>query len=282
MDAEAGPYAPALFAGGPAWLALAGTIAVPAEVEPPVVVFVTEEPHEPLAPAGSTAEELASQLAAMRQERDGYLHELGAARIRLERPEGERTRLRAQAREASNLADRRAREADGLAVQLAVSANDGNLFSDPVDQFEFEVRLAWARRTTPDEKSSLPLTDCELANGFIASLDDVDGISRQKVVDVVVDVLTGRVHELRSRDSHQLRSRTVPAPPTSSVSMGPRAGGSRCSATHIKLAALHYWHRPDGSVELSAVRRHDDMRPWPFRVDAPKAFRPSSSPRAQR
>lgn len=260
VDPEAEPYAPALFAGGPAWLALAEAVAAP-EVEPPADAVVIEELPEPVAPAGSTAEELASQLAAMRQERDGYLHELGVARTRVERLEGERARLRAQAREARNLADRRGRDADGLAAQLAVSANDGHLFADPVDQLEFEVRLAWARRTTPDEKSSLPLADYELRDGFIASLDEVDGISRQKVVDVVVDVLTGRVHELGSRDSHQLRESDGP-----NAAYVKRADGSTCWRVALQrntpqARRLHYWQRPDGSVELSAVRKHDDMRP---------------------
>lgn len=261
VDPEAEPYAPALFAGGPPWLALAEAVAPPVEVEPPANAVVTEEPPAPVAPGGGNAQELASQLAAMRQERDGYLHELASARTRLERLEVERTRLRAQAREASNVADRRAREADGLAAQLAVSANDGHLFAHPVDQLEFEVRLAWARRTTPDEKSSLPLAAYELAEGFIASLDDVDGISRQKVVDVVVDVLTGRVHELGSRDSHQLRESDGP-----SAAYVKRADGSTCWRVALQrntpqARRLHYWQRPDGSVELSAVRKHDDMRP---------------------
>lgn len=260
VDPEAEPYAPALFAGGPAWLALAEAVAAP-EVEPPADAVVIEELPEPVAPAGRTAEELASQLAAMRQERDGYLHELGVARTRVERLEGERARLRAQAREARNLADRRGRDADGLAAQLAVSANDGHLFSDPVDQLEFEVRLAWARRTTPNEKSSLPLTGYELTDGFIASLNEVDGISRQKVVDVVVDVLTGRVHELASRDSHQLRESDGPG-----AAYVKRADGSTCWRVALQrntpqARRLHYWQRPDGWVELSAVRKHDDMRP---------------------
>jgi hypothetical protein len=212
-------------------------------------------------PADATPDELATQLAAMGLERDGLLAELAKARARIDRLELERTRLRTQAREAGNAADRRTRELKSLQEQLAVSANDEHLFADPLDQFDFEVRVAWARRTARDEKPELPLASYSLGDGFLASLTEVEGASRAKVVDVVVDVLTGRVHELEGRESHQLRQSGGPTAPYVT-----RSDGSTCWRVALQRNApqarrLHYWQRPNGSVELSSVRKHDDMRP---------------------
>lgn len=51
----------------------------------------------------------------------------------------------------------------------------------------------------------MPLAPHTVSEDFLASLERVNGVSRHKVVDVVVDVLTGRVHDLDGRESHQLR-----------------------------------------------------------------------------
>jgi hypothetical protein len=266
VDPDLEPHAAALLAGGPPWLKVPERVVL-AETERegvPTPATAQVDDSESLVEAGearATGEELLTQFSAIRLERDGYLAELERARTRIERLEADRARLRTQAREAGNLADRRLRDAEALRGQVSMAANDDHLFADALDQFDFEVRLAWARRTTPDEKASLALAQYDVLDGFMQSLNDVDGISRQKVVDVVVDVLTGRVHDLDSRESHQLRvsdggaSRYVT-----------REDGSTCWRVALQrntaqARRLHFWQRPDGSVDLSAVRKHDDMRP---------------------
>lgn len=134
---------------------------------------------------------------------------------------------------------------------------DGRRYADPADQFRFEVDLAYARRTSPEEKSSRTMRSWTMGHQFLPSLDAC-GISRQKVVDVVLDVLLNRAN---GRDGHVLRTGAAggSAPHT-------RPDGSMCWRLALQQSTpsarrLHYWVKPGGEIELSSVRLHDDMRP---------------------
>ena len=261
------PYAAALLPGGPPWL-----VAPPAQLEPEVPVEEAVPEPVPATAAAPAARGVGPDvrpgavprdpaLVALQAERDGFQAELAAAQHRIERLEAERVRLRTQAREAGNLAQARHHELQTLRAQLGASANDGSLFTDPVEQLRFDVHLAWARRTTPGEKADLPLRHYVVGEHFLQSWAEVDGIDRQKVIDVVVDVVTGRVHDLHGRGTHQLRESDGPtARPVV------REDGSTCWRVALQqhtpqARRLHYWQRPDGSVELSSIRKHDDSRP---------------------
>jgi hypothetical protein len=216
----------------------------------------------PAAPAARPADVAdAVVVAALRTERDEFLAELEAARGRLARLERSREQLRTQARVAVNDAERRRREVQRLEDELSRASRDSELFLDPAEQLDFEVRLAWARRVLPAEKGVLPLGRYVLGPGFLESWGCTDGIDRQKVVDVIVEILTGRVHELPGRETHQLR--------TSEAGNAPfvtRADGATCWRVSLQVNTpqarrLHYWQGADGTVELSSVRNHDDVRP---------------------
>ena len=80
------------------------------------------------------------------------------------------------------------------------------LFQDAGEQFRYDVYLAWARRIPAAEKRHRPLHDYQLGEEFLPSLAGLDGIDRRKVVDVVVEVLTGLAETLDGREMHVLRS----------------------------------------------------------------------------
>ncbi len=265
---ERAPHAPALLPGGPPWLTVPDPVAgepEEPEVQPPLRE-ATEAPRQDRAKGSHRAadSELAgavAQLEAMRQERDDFLSELSETRARLDRIDRDRVRLRAQVREAGNLAERRRREIADLEQRLRLIAQDGALFLDPVEQLDFEVRLAWARRTAPSEKRDLPLAPYRYGAEFLDTVAEVDGLDRQKFVDVIVDVATGRVHAVNGRETHQLRQ----AQGAGSTYVT-RPDGSTCWRVALQVASpqarrLHYWHCPDGSLEFSSVRLHDDVKP---------------------
>ena len=134
-------------------------------------------------------------------------------------------------------------------------------FLDPADQLDFEIRLTWARRTPASEKQSVPLGPYAIGPHFFDSWNATDGIERQKVLDVIVEILTGRVHDIAGRETHQLRSS---AGGNSAFVAGP--DGATCWRVSLQTSTpqarrLHYWQRADGAVELASVRRHDDFRP---------------------
>lgn len=115
--------------------------------------------------------------------------------------------------------------------------------------------------TTPSEKQTRPLRPWTYGPAFFDTLARVQGIKRDKIIEVIVHVLTGRDAELASRELHQLRTGAGgdDAPVT-------RRGGETCWRVSLQVGTpsarrLHYWQRNDGSVELSSIRLHDDFRP---------------------
>jgi hypothetical protein len=230
-------------------------------------------PRSPQArhPAGVSAdvsrasvEELSNELAAERATRKGLANELARLRERAAELEDEM----AQATQKIERLRTRYRSAD-LARQRAVKAlqsrldqppdGDAGAFLDPEEQFQYEVYREWARRVPAAEKASKPLASYILGPDFLRSLDDVEGVSRSKVVAVVAEVLTNQVQHLAGRDLHRLRTGPAGSP---YMTRGDGATCWRVALQRESAAArrLHYWRTRDG-YELSRVVLHDDYRP---------------------
>ena len=234
--------APSILVGGPAWL-------VPSPPAPPTPDQVAAEPLVDLAdvldPDSVRAlqmenQQLSERLRQTESQVQILTNQLAAAKSR--RRESVRRRSRAD------------READ--AQQR--SDLDQHLFPDEADQLDFEIRLAWARMTQPSEKKDCPLKPWSYGPAFFATARDIQGVSRTKLVEVIVQVLTGRDAELDSRQRHQLRTGPGGSDPPRT-----REGGETCwrvSLQHKTPSArrLHYWLCNDGSIELASVRLHDD------------------------
>ncbi|MBK9156836.1 MAG: hypothetical protein IPM11_01685 [Micropruina sp.] len=264
--------APSILSGGPSWLVspvadedvLVSPVAeAPAVVVPPLVSVPA--PRTPPAPAlTAVAGGLLANAAALDSltiERDALLQELQrereAARLAVRELGALRTAVRKETRRSEALQARLTR-AEG---ELGRSLNDEALFADPIRQLAFEVDLAWARRVPAEQKDGLPLASWTVGPDFFASWAEVEGVARSKVVDVIVEVLTGRAYEFAGREAHQLR--TGPGgddPPRM------REDGATCWRVSLQVKTpsarrLHYWLLNDGSIELSSIRLHDDMRP---------------------
>lgn len=254
--------APSLLPGGPPWLVLPAP--TPEQDEPEE--SLGDEPESALAltpaqPPSAPESTDDPALDAMRAERDALavvIDQLEAQRTRaLRRLEQSKERLRREAQRATKVTSER----DALRQQLAAAAQDGDLFDTREEQFEFELRLAWARRIPKSDKSARPLASYSLGPGFFTSWDGVEGIDRGKVIDVVVEVLTGIADTQPGREVHQLRRGDgAEMPPVV------RAGGDTCWRASLQVNSaqarrLHYWRRSDRSIELSAIRRHDDFTP---------------------
>ncbi|HRA07386.1 MAG TPA: hypothetical protein PKV13_12320 [Propionicimonas sp.] len=142
----------------------------------------------------------------------------------------------------------------------ASAQDDSQLFENERDQLDFEIRLTWARMTQPSEKRSLPLKKWTYSEHFFDTLREVEGVSREKIVEVIVHVLTGRDAELASRERHQLRTGKG-----GEDRPRVREGGEHAWRVSLQVKTpgarrLHYWARADGSIELSSIRVHDDFR----------------------
>jgi hypothetical protein len=89
----------------------------------------------------------------------------------------------------------------------------------------------------------------------------MDAGQLQKIFRAVVDVLTGYVRELGSRNVHPLREGTGAG--DAGVT---RSDGSVCLRAYVEQSTpsarrLLYWQSPSRRIELSRVVLHDDMNP---------------------
>ena len=262
---------PSILSGGPSWLlspvededTLVSMVAeAPAVVVPPFAAVPSSRtpPAAASLPSGGGVRADAEALDSLTIERDALLQELQRERetARLARRElgALRTAVRKETRRGEALQARLTR-AEG---ELGRSLNDEALFSDPIRQLAFEIDLAWARRVPAEQKQDLPLAPWAVGPDFFASWAEVEGVSRSKVVDVIVEVLTGRVYDLAGLEAHQMRSGMGGDDPPRV-----REDGATCWRVSLQVKTpsarrLHYWLLNDGGIELSSVRLHDDMR----------------------
>lgn len=238
--------APSILVGGPPWLLPPDTSANEAPVLPPTVV---EETSKQEMPPAATALPDNPRVVALQREKAQLIAELQEEHARRVRLEAELKSIRAQLRRAKK------RKGEGP------EQDDSGLFEDSSEQLDFEIQQAWARMTLPSEKKQLPLKDWSCGPEFLNTLHEVEGISRDKVIEVIVHVLTGRDAELNSRELHPLRTGLGgnDAPVV-------RDSGEICWRVSLQSNSpaarrLHYWSRADGGVELSSIRVHDDYRP---------------------
>jgi hypothetical protein len=164
-------------------------------------------------------------------------------------------RLREDVRKERARADR----ARQLARDIEDVAETGPLFCDPEQQFRHEVYLEWATRIPAGSKASTPLADYGFADGFFASVEDLQGIDRSKIVAVAVEVLTGLADSMPGRDMHRLRGGL---PGTSTWVEDPILGTAWRVALQVKTASarrMHFWRGTDGRIVFATVGLHDDM-----------------------
>ena len=234
----------------------------------------TSQPTAMARPAGANAAadqarvlQLTNELAAERATRKALADELAGLRARAAELEAElaqatrsigqlQTRYRG-AELARQRLGRQLKSAQSRADQPAGVA--GPLFLDREEQFRYEVTCEWAQRIPAAEKADKPLATYALAPGFLDSVEQLEGISRAKVVAVVVEVLTGQAQHLPGRDVHPLRTGDAGSPYVR------RPDGAICWRVALQRESaaarrLHYWHTRDG-YEFSRVALHDDYRP---------------------
>lgn len=136
----------------------------------------------------------------------------------------------------------------------------GGAFNDEREQLDFEIRTAWALRIPADEKAKRPLCAWDYAPQFFESLHDLKGFDHGKIVDVIVEILTGLVYRMEGRDTHPLRTGSGGDDPERRTPQGEvymRAALQRGAPGGRRI---HFYKRRDGVVVLCSVRLHDDYR----------------------
>ena len=115
--------------------------------------------------------------------------------------------------------------------------------------------------TGPTEKKDLSLKRWTYNPQFIQTMQEVQGVSKAKIVEVIVHVLTGRDSELASRELHLLKTGKGGDDPPVVRDRGEYCWRVSLQTNTASARRLHYWACADGSIELSSIRLHDDFRP---------------------
>lgn len=255
--------------GGPAWLTpndLAPQLEPPAVVKPapatppppdrapapvqlpsPTPTAPAETPQG-TAPAASQQVE-ALQVAALQARNADLVASLRDAEQQVQRRTQEATRARKEARE-------RAKEIKSLRDRLTHAQNKSTIAGSPADQFDRQLIENWASRLDLTARRTHPLAAYQLGPDFLDSLDRLQGIDPAKVIEVVVDVLTGTATFNSARAIHARRDGRNGQPMIRSD--GAKAMRAALQQGTPSARRLHYWQLTDNTIELDQVGVHDD------------------------
>lgn len=135
------------------------------------------------------------------------------------------------------------------------------LFSDAEEQFRDEVQRTWLRQVVESERATWPLRGFQIGAAFLGHLDFPQA-SREKILEVVVDVLTRRAYDMPSR-SVRAHGDGGPAGTNGQITRTDGATGYRCNikANSPQAPRLLFWELTDGTVELALAGLHDAAMP---------------------
>lgn len=134
-------------------------------------------------------------------------------------------------------------------------------FADPEEDMRWAIRRTWVEQTLPSDKAVWPLPEeYGIGADFCRSVDELQGVSRERVLRIVVQVLTGR----EVPDDHPLRSSKAGGAPA--VTREREGATWVCRRAPLQQSSpsarrLSYWRGPGGQIELSRVAVHDDLHP---------------------
>jgi hypothetical protein len=145
-------------------------------------------------------------------------------------------------------------------AKMQASRSFPQVYSDPEQQFRFEVGLTWLTSIEESRRESdLALAPYRLGRHFLDSVDahiQSGGLSRTQVLKVVVEVACGLAAQKRARSVKPW-----------SIS---RRGGQECRAdgavawrVRVQTGApsarrMKYWTATNGSLEFDAIYHHDE------------------------
>lgn len=234
--------------------------------------------ESPAEPTGKAARDLSLSLDAAKSQVAALTKELVGDKVKRHQVELEVDRLLGRVGELTERLERSERRAEQQATALRKARQEAarlrrrlgdsgaevpeeRYFVDDEEQLRFEVLAEWARAIPAAEKSGRALADYTLGPRFLATLADVEGVSRDRVVWTLVMVLTGLAPEMNGLQVHRLRTGAGGDDPVRQ-----RDDGALCWRVSLQVNTpsarrLHYWKLPGGGYELSRVVLHDDVEP---------------------
>jgi len=170
-------------------------------------------------------------------------------------------RKRAEVRAASYAKDLTAARSEIARLRTEIAAENAPLFADPEEQFRDDVQRSWLRQVAEPERDQWPLRQFLVGPAFMDKLDFPQA-SREKIIEVVVDVLTRRAYNMASR-SVRPHGDGGPAGTNGQIIRADGAAGYRCNikANTPQAPRLLFWELTDGTIELALAGLHDTPMP---------------------
>jgi hypothetical protein len=187
-----------------------------------------------------------TQLLAGADEREQLRYLLDQAERRANRAENDLKAARARLRKAGS-------------TKSATATSEGPQFADAEDGFRYLVLTQWATRTLPSEQGERPLPDYVIGPRFLDSLDRLEGIKKEKVADVVFEIVTGLAPQIPSREVHHLRTGPGGEDPARIRDDGAIAWRASLQVKTPSARRIHYWVLSNGQIEIARVATHDDF-----------------------
>lgn len=219
--------------------------------------------------ASPKTRDLLLQIDALKAETRRLRDELAALRVQASATQDDREQLRylyqhersrAERAEAANKAARaRLLKSANTRLRVDEPAREKPVFADHEQGFRYLVLTHWATRTIPGEQPSRPMPDYQLGPKFLDSLSRLEGISEEKVADVVFEITTGIANQMTSREVHRLRSGQGANDPIRTKDDGAVAWRASLQMNTAAARRIHYWALPNGTIEFSRVTTHDDF-----------------------
>lgn len=110
-----------------------------------------------------------------------------------------------------------------------------------------------------DDRRRFPYRAPILGEQFLDSVDRLQGVDRQKILEVAAHVCCHRAWEIKGYALHQVRGTDAPDAPVQVRADGATAWRAALQVKTTAARRLHFWQLPDGTVELAKVGIHDDF-----------------------
>lgn len=152
-------------------------------------------------------------------------------------------------------AHQRANALEARVAELeATAAADRPVYTDPERQLRHEIEQTWLHHLPEDERDQWPLREYLLGPNLLPLATNL--ASRDRILAVMVDVLTHRAYNMPARGVHPHHARGAAGKAMV------RPDGALAYRAYVKSGApgaarLLWWELVDGRVELAQVGHHD-------------------------
>ena len=203
---------------------------------------------------GSTGQALAEARTEIRRLR-ALLAQAGRAHDELEQ------QAKAAAEQARKSREELRRSAADVEQQRALARRlQSELDVVPEEErLRLAIRGSWIRQTTKSDREQFRWREPVVGPEFLDSLELLEGVSRDRVVEVCAEVVSGRAATRPGLQVHALRSVETGGAPQQQRADGARAFRASLQVRSSAARRLHYWELPDGGIELAKVGYHDDF-----------------------